>query len=1012
MSKLQTSNVGLIHLSDIHFSSKKDPLIKRGESLFRSLKDNFFNCPFVYIVVSGDIANTGKESEYQVALDFFVDLKERLEERYSSTQFKFVYIPGNHDCNFDLNKQARINATKNINYETIGEDDSVLQICLQVQSDFWDFYNLFNDIPDDKLYYRITDTIADKKLCFHCFNTAWMTQENEKPGTLFFPAKHYDKLRRENEFDLNIAVLHHPHNWFNPKGACNNKREFQSLLDDISSLQIIGHEHENEVRKTENIDSAISQTFYVYGDILQNQENPTQSGFQTFFINLYTNKVRLERCRLEQDIYQQYSEKEIVLNQKSSRVVELNSTFIEKLDRISLPLDFGDRHVKLSDIYIFPDLEILASETGDAIDDYVDSEGLADDSHFKNCTFEGDSQIGKSSLLHMLFLKFYDKGFYPILLDGKDITSGHFERVLRKAFESQYTEDSKSYEEFKQINNDLKILLIDNFYTSKQIRTAKYGSTDLLFDVFSRTFITLDSAYSITPEIQTQLKGLCSFSIKPLGYRKQNDLIKKYLALKDPTFADTSQIHLDKIRYTFDQLRQILGDKLIPSYPVFVLSIIQALQHASLDLSGTSYGYCYQALILLGFNNAGISKNSIDSYMNIIAELAFHMFIKKIDSIGEIDFEAFYKEYRETFIGPGFETVRKNLLNSRLLEQDFGSFYFSYKYLLYFLAANKIAERIDESEGKEIVKGLNDSLHEEKNAIILVLVTHHTKNYSFIEESIRILMSRFSSTTPITLKKSCNYYQLIEEVAKEVKQDVIEMNRNPSKEREKQLIAQDKIGRKLTQNNDDRDDSIPDEVVMPFVQAFRSIEIVGQIIRNRKGSLRRETLKRMVVELYDTAFRMLSYFGEMVKQAKNEVSLTIKESISQKDTNQDIENEIYKFLHFISFQACLGVFSKLIHSIGVTELREMYSNIATEIGTPVAKIVSFSINSYHGTMDMEELKKLSKEFEGNIVALQILRARVKAYVYNNYVDYKKKQKIAAYLGMQISPALGRKYRGH
>ncbi len=310
------------------------------------------------------------------------------------------------------------------------------------------------------------------------------------------------------------------------------------------------------------------------------------------------------------------------------------------------------------------------------------------------------------------------------------------------------------------------------------------------------------------------------------------------------------------------------------------------------------------------------------------------------------------------------------------------------------------------------MKGLNDSLHEEKNAIILVLVTHHTKNYSFIEESIRILMSRFSSTTPITLKKSCNYYQLIEEVAKEVKQDVIEMNRNPSKEREKQLIAQDKIGRKLTQNNDDRDDSIPDEVVMPFVQAFRSIEIVGQIIRNRKGSLRRETLKRMVVELYDTAFRMLSYFGEMVKQAKNEVSLTIKESISQKDTNQDIENEIYKFLHFISFQACLGVFSKLIHSIGVTELREMYSNIATEIGTPVAKIVSFSINSYHGTMDMEELKKLSKEFEGNIVALRILRARVKAYVYNNYIDYKKKQKIAAYLGMQISPALGHKYRGH
>jgi len=214
------------------------------------------------------------------------------------------------------------------------------------------------------------------------------------------------------------------------------------------------------------------------------------------------------------------------------------------------------------------------------------------------------------------------------------------------------------------------------------------------------------------------------------------------------------------------------------------------------------------------------------------------------------------------------------------------------------------------------------------------------------------------------------------------------------------------------QNNDDRGDFSLDEMVVPFVQAFRSIEIVGQIIKNRRGSLDKETLERMLIELYNTAFRMVSYLGEMVKQAKDGVSLRIKESISQKDTNQDIENEIYKFLHFISFQACLGVFSKLVYSVGVKELRGMYSDIAAKLDTPVAKIVSFSINSYYGPIEMGELKKLSKEFEGNIVALQILRARAKSYVYNNYVNYKKKQQIAAYLKMQISPALGRKYRGY
>ena len=50
--------------------------------------------------------------------------------------------------------------------------------------------------------------------------------------------------------------------------------------------------------------------------------------------------------------------------------------------------------------------------------------------------------------------------------------------------------------------------------------------------------------------------------------------------------------------------------------------------------------------------------------------------------------------------------------------------------------------------------------------------------------------------------------------------------------------------------------------------------------------------------------------------------------------------------------------------------------------------------------------------ERNVVALRILRARVRAYIYNNYVDYKDKQRIAAHLNMKISPGLGRERKGY
>lgn len=1013
LPNIATSNVGIIQLSDIHFSVEINFPEEKLELLFSALKDDFLNCLVVYVVVSGDIANSGKSQEYELALTFFIKLLDLLRKRYSSTQFKFVFVPGNHDCNFDLDTHIRINTIKNVNYETIGNDDSVLQMCLKIQSDFWDFYSLINnDMPNNKIYYRIIDTISDKKLCFHCFNTAWMTQENEKPGTLFFPTKHFDELKSKNEFDLNIAVLHHPLNWFNPNTLENNKKEFQNLLDDISSLQIIGHEHENELRKTENLDTKNSQTICFSCDVLQNHKDPTQSGFQTVFINLNTNEVRLRRYRWKDDIYQQHSENEIILSEKTKRVVELNSLVIEKLNRINIPLNLNDKQVKLSDIYVFPDLDTLNLKSEDIIDDFIDSESLLDNSQFKNCIFKGDSQIGKSSLLYMLFLKFYDKGYYPIILDGKDINSDNIDRIVQKAFKSQYTEDPTAYEKYKQINNDLKVLLIDDLHTIKLNKNARHNAIKLFFDLFSRTLITIDTAYSIIPEIQTELKDTRSFSIKPLGYKKSNDLVEKYLILKEPSFIDTPQIHLDKTKYIFNQLRQILGDKLIPSYPVFVLSIIQALEYIPLNLNETSYGYCYQTLIHHALNNAGVSKDDIDSYINIITELAFHMFTMKTDSINEINFEVYYEEYRKKFVAPGFETARNNLLNSMVLKKDSGSFCFGYKYILYFLVAKKIAEMIERPEGKTIVKELYDNLHKEKNANILVLITHHTKNYSFIEESILISMLPFENTSPITLERHCNYYKLLEDIVKEIKQDVIEMNRDPSEERKKQLLTRDRLERKINQNTDEESDFDVNEKIVPFLQAFRSIEIVGQIIKNRKGSLEKSILKEMLIELYNTGFRTVSYLGEMIKETKDELALKIEEKISPKDTTQEIEKIIYKFLKFISLQACLGVFSKLIYSVGIKELREMYSEVAKEMDTPAAKIVSFSINSYYGKINMKELEQLSKEFKDNIVALQILRARIRSYIYNNYVDYRDKQKMAAYLKMKISPALGHNDRGY
>ena len=147
MSETLHSNIGIIHLSDLHFSSEADILLKREDLLFQALKDNFLSCTSLYIVISGDIANAGKKEEYEIALNLFSTLEERLKQRYPETKISFIIVPGNHDCDFDLDTQDRINSVRNVNYETIGADQSVIKKCLHVQSEYWNFYSLFDNVP-------------------------------------------------------------------------------------------------------------------------------------------------------------------------------------------------------------------------------------------------------------------------------------------------------------------------------------------------------------------------------------------------------------------------------------------------------------------------------------------------------------------------------------------------------------------------------------------------------------------------------------------------------------------------------------------------------------------------------------------------------------------------------------------------------------------------------------------------------------------------------------------------
>ena len=74
-------------------------------------------------------------------------------------------------------------------------------------------------------------------------------------------------------------------------------------------------------------------------------------------------------------------------------------------------------------------------------------------------------------------------------------------------------------------------------------------------------------------------------------------------------------------------------------------------------------------------------------------------------------------------------------------------------------------------------------------------------------------------------------------------------------------------------------------------------------------------------------------------------------------------------------------------------METLYNEVANRLGTPAAKIITFTINSYYNRINIRELREIIKEFSNNSVATEIIKARVVNYTYNNRIDYQTKQMI-------------------
>lgn len=1001
--------VAILHLSDLHIGgSNARWIIDRAHQVANAVKMAFADSDKIYIVVSGDIANEGLDEQYEAAVTFFTRLISGLSSNYNGEipiEKRILCVPGNHDVFLKEDNKLRTVLLKSVQDSYPEIDDSIFENIVKTQSAYANFVRKINDDSAFKLslLYSVDDKVGDYQIRFNLYNTAWMCGLKDLPGTIFMPMEGVRKATDKKEADLVISVMHHYYNWM--AVGKQNKTKFMRRVAGSSNILIYGHEHESMATgKTDNlIDGFISEyegaAFYSK-DKTTGEEN---SIFEVLVID--TEKSTCDQItfkfRPKDSIYASTGNQiRNISSERKTGSFRSNIEFFQNLDEMPTPIYNHEKEkLKLSEIYIYPDLESMNDRINktDIDGKYLSADQLIGDAEHTLFILEGGSQCGKTSLCHMYYMSLANTHKYPLMLSGKEINNDNLKRILRNAYDRQYMSEFADYEKYEQYDKFAKILLLDNFDKCKLGRDVKEKIIKDLLLLFQAVIITVrEDKFIVDSQKYFDKEATALYHIKSFGYEKRGKLIEKFYEKYDNQSISQQEM-LDKTNEALRMVQQFLGKEYIPPYPIYILSLLlSSTKMAGQNYSQTAYGHCYDAIITCALLTQ-VKEEDVSQFRNLMKHFAFYKFINKKESLSEEELRAFYDEYKEKYIITNYETCKKVLLNAGLLVCEDDCYYkFGYKYVYYFTVAEYISGIINIPKGKAIIQELCNEIESEEVANILIFLTYHIDDVAFIDETIFTLMASIEDVEPITLDKNDVFYASVERLCDEMKKETVDVFKksDPKKAREEYLRQQDTAER---EREHQEEEARQNERFKKIDKAMRAIEVVGQIIKNRRNTLEKGKLKEMLVELYNAGFRTVSYLGATLADDKK---LLIKDIVKDEKLDGDtmkIREHINYFFELTTFRFCLFVFGKIIRSVGVKELRWLYNDASVQIGSPAAEIVTFSIESVYAKLVVEDLKKLVEKYKDNSAAMTIIRARVRSYLYNNYVEVNDRKRIASAL---------------
>ena len=235
------------------------------------------------------------------------------------------------------------------------------------------------------------------------------------------------------------------------------------------------------------------------------------------------------------------------------------------------------------------------------------------------------------------------------------------------------------------------------------------------------------------------------------------------------------------------------------------------------------------------------------------------MFKGRFQRFSEDEWKGFHRQYCQKYrVDYERQPFVNDFLKCAIVDYRDGQYMFRYSYAYYYFVAKYLSDNLHVTENADLVRELSSQLEQEEHASVWLFLTHLSKNPLILQVIIEHARTIFSERAPANFEDDSKFIRNLQDYVPEIKVSVNEDFRTEKEKRLEEMdAAENRRHAEATANAED-----PKAAVVVSKSSvrdgMRTIQILGQVVRNFPGSLEGDVKEALVRETYQLGLRMVA----------------------------------------------------------------------------------------------------------------------------------------------------------